>query len=257
LPHCPGWRWIFFLYALPGLAWAVGFAWWYRDPVAVPLVNDEESETNSNDQARIQGLEVAALDYEGWWFDRRTWLICGQQCFRASGYVFYATWFPSFLQETRGVSTAAAGMLTSLPLLGVVIGGVFGGWVIDRIERVFHSQRISRQLVGIVSHMFCGLFIFAAQPIRDPVLAVTWITAGSFTFAFGSATSYAVSMDLGGSRTATLFALMNMCGNIGAAICPSLIGLLIPLIGWEQLLFVFGAMYLAAAACWMFLNPES
>ena len=47
------------------------------------------------------------------------WLICGQQFFRAAGYVFYSTWFPTFLIATRGVSTAGAGALASLPLLAV------------------------------------------------------------------------------------------------------------------------------------------
>jgi MFS transporter, ACS family, D-galactonate transporter len=253
----PGsWRWIFCLYALPGLAWAVGFAVWYRDPVKVAPANDTSAAPDSDDQSPSPHLR-AALDYDGWWLDRRTWLVCAQQFFRAAGYVFYATWFPSFLQETRGVSTAAAGILTSLPLLGVVIGGVVGGSTIDAIERAFQNRRVSRQLVGVISHLGCAGFIFAAQPIRDPVFAVALITGGSFVFAFGSATSYAITMDLGGRRTATLFALMNMCGNIGAAICPSVIGLLIPRIGWEPLLFVFGGIYLAAAACWMFLNPES
>ncbi|MBW3541064.1 MAG: hypothetical protein KY476_12410 [Planctomycetes bacterium] len=28
---------------------------------------------------------------------RSLWLICGQQFLRAAGYIFYATWFPTFL----------------------------------------------------------------------------------------------------------------------------------------------------------------
>ncbi|OYW22725.1 MAG: hypothetical protein B7Z55_04305, partial [Planctomycetales bacterium 12-60-4] len=230
-----GWRWIFLLYALPGILWSLGFVCWYRDPVSPGSLMADEPEIPQNDRVSADD-PVAALDYDGWWFDRRTWLICLQQFFRAAGYVFYATWFPSFLQETKGVTTAAAGVLTSLPLLGVVVGGVFGGWTIDVIESMTRSKRISRQLVGILSHTLCGLCIFAAQPIEDPTAAVGLITLGSFIFAFGSATSYAITMDLGGRRTATVFALMNTCGNIGAAICPYVVGLLIPRIGWEPLL---------------------
>lgn len=242
----PGWRVAFVLYALPGLLWAAVFPWWFRERPA-------EAEPVADDQPRPAAVE--ADDSPEWWTDSRTILICLQQFLRAAGYVFYATWFPSYLQETRGVSTAEAGLLTSLPLLGVVAGGAVGGWAIDRIDRWSGSRRVSRQLVGALSHTVCGLLIFAAAPIQNATVAVSVISLGSLAFALGSATSYAITMDLGGRRAATLFAVMNMCGNIGAALCPLAVGLLVPHIGWDAILWCFGGIYLGVACCWAFLDP--
>lgn len=242
----PGWRVAFVLYALPGLLWAAVFPWWFREQ---PQDVAQPSATSS------PPTEASVTGGPEWWTDPRTILICLQQFLRAAGYVFYATWFPSYLEATRGVSTAQAGLLTSLPLLGVVAGGAVGGWAIDRIDRWSGSRRVSRQLVGALSHTICGLLIFAAAPIQDATLAVSIISLGSLAFALGSATSYAISMDLGGRHTATLFATMNMCGNIGAALCPLAVGFLVPHIGWHAILWCFGGIYLGVACCWAFLDP--
>jgi ACS family D-galactonate transporter-like MFS transporter len=240
----PSWPMIFTAYGLLGLFWAATFPLWFR----------ERPET-TNDEVRPL-LEPETRELTPLWLtDPRTLLICTQQFLRAAGYVFYATWFPTYLRETRGVSTAVAGVLTSPPLLGIVIGGAVGGWFIDWIERRTGSRRLSRQAVGVVSHSLCGLFVLAAYPIQDAKLAVAVITLGSLMFALGSACSYAITMDLGGPHTATLFAAMNTCGNIGAAICPVVVAALVPQIGWTGVLPVFSGLYFGVAICWLFLNP--
>src|SRR5207244_2500719 len=64
------------------------------------------------------------------------WCICGQQFFRAAGYMFFTSWFATYLQETRGVTIARSGFLNMLPLVAVVVAGMFGGalsdWLLKR-----------------------------------------------------------------------------------------------------------------------------
>ena len=104
----------------------------------------------------------------------------------------------------------------------------------------------------------CGLrCLESGDRLRLRLIAVGLIAAGSLAFALGSASSYAITMDLGGAHVATLFATMNMSGNIGAAICPVVIAALVPYIGWSGVLPVFGAIYLGVALCWVFLDPSS
>ena len=237
------WRAIFMLYGIPGVVWAFTFPLWFR-----------ERSTATEEDASTRAAEMSPANVD-WWADPRTIFICAQQFLRAAGYIFYATWFPTYLQETRGVSTAAAGLLTSAPLLAIVIGGAVGGWCIDVIERATGSRQLSRQAVGIASHALCGACVFAAYFIDDAVFAVGVIAFGSLCFALGSASSYAITMDLGGRHTATLFATMNTSGNIGAAICPTVVAALVPVLGWHGVLPVFGAIYLGVAVCWMFLDP--
>lgn len=276
------WRAVFLLSAIPGFAWAIGyFAWAGKHPehiasrqirVSAGRTRTAELNVTEDEQSRSEQWQPfqsptttdedtpadgALLDRADWLVDWRTWLICSQQLFRAGGYVFYGTWFPTYLKEVHGVSLASAGGLTSLPLLGIVLGGAIGGWLSDWIERRTGSKRLSRQFVGVSSHGLCGVLILGAQFIEDPIPAVCLISLGSFIFALGSSGSYAITMDLGGSRAPTLFALMNMCGNFGAALSPIIVGGLISYVGWSSVLPFFGLIYLAAAGCWMFLNPSS
>jgi MFS family permease len=239
-----GWRLVFALYAIPGLIWALTFPFWFREQ---PY---DESATSSRPISRANDVH----DPE-WWTDYRTWLICAQQFLRAAGYVFYATWFPTFLKETRGVTTEQAGWLTSLPLLGVVAGGALGGFVIDAIDRRTRNRRISRQLVAGACHAVCGLLVLAAAPIDDAKLAVGVISLGSFAFAIGGACSYTITMDLGGRRAAMLFAVMNTCGNVGAAACPEVVAWLLKYVSWNAILYFFSTLYFGVAACWACLDP--
>lgn len=270
------WRIVFLLFALPGFVWALGyFRWAGRHPEPgsppaqlppVPLAGTGDPSREDRDsyqpfQAprsidRPDTAGPALLDHPNWLMDWRTWLICSQQLFRAGGYVFYGTWFPTYLKEVHGVTLASAGRLTSLPLLGVVLGGAIGGWLSDWIERRTGSKRLSRQSIGVASHGLCGLLILIAQSIQNPIHAVCLISLGSFIFALGSSGSYAITMDLGGTRAPTLFALMNMCGNFGAALSPIVVGGLIASAGWSSVLPFFGSIYIAAAICWGFLNPQ-
>lgn len=266
------WRAIYVLYGVPGVLWAVLFFMWSRrtvlqtaelSPVS-PVSPGDTSQTATNkgptspaltSESRT-GVGSAILDHDRWLLDYRTWLILIQQFFRAGGYVFYATWFPTYLLKVHHVSIKSLGFLSSLPVLGVVIGGALGGYVCDLIEKVSGSKRLSRQGMGFASHAICGLLILAAQGVSEPLPAVTLISVGSLIFAFGSSGSYAITIDLGGLRSATLFATMNMFGNIGAALSPVIIGYLIESSGWTPVLPAFAFMYLAAALCWGLLNPE-
>jgi MFS family permease len=249
------WRLVFLLYSVPGILWAASFYFWYRDPAVQTAAASIGGPSEDVSSVGTMVQKHSPLDKPDWYLDHRTWLICGQQFFRAAGYVFYATWFPGYLKEVHHVSLASAGMLTSLPLLGVVLGGITGGMICDRIEQSTGSRRMARQGAGMICHTLCGLLIFLAHFVETPGTAVALISLGSLIFALGSSGSYAVNMDLGGSRSSTLFATMNMSGNIGAAISPIIVGRIVSQLGWSAVLPFFGGVYLAAAGCWMFLNP--
>ena len=187
---------------------------------------------------------------------RSMWAICGQQFFRAAAYIFFATWFPTYLGESYGVSLAEAGRLTSLPLVAVVIGSPLGGLVSDRLLVRTGSRRLSRCVLSAVSLALCAALILGAYFVADPRLAVLVISAGAFWAALGGVSAYTITMDLGGRHVATVFSVMNMCGNVGAALCPPFVGWLVDVSGsWDRVLPFFAAVYAAAAVCWMLLDP--
>jgi len=185
------------------------------------------------------------------------WLICGQQFFRAAGYIFYGTWFPKFLKETRGVSTLEAGYLTSLPLLATVVGALVSGFVIDWILVKTGSRRWSRQGVAIAAMVGCGFFSLLAYFAKDAGFAVFLITAGSLCAACGGPCAYATTIDMGGKQVPLVFSMMNTAGNLGAFLCPVVVERIVAATGnWNLVLLFFTGIFFSAALCWSCLNPN-
>ena len=69
--------------------------------------------------------------------------------------------------------------------------------------------------------------------------------------------AYVASIDLGKQHVSTVFGLMNMFGNVGAAMTPILVGRFFALSGnWNLVLCFFAAVYLSASVCWLLLDPH-
>ncbi|MCB1207161.1 MAG: MFS transporter, partial [Verrucomicrobiae bacterium] len=131
-----GWRSMFLLYALPGLLWAAWFAVWYRDrPSLHPSVNEAERVLIEDGESPTEAPAKAAVPWGLLLASPAMWFLCLQQFCRAAGYMFFASWFATYLQEARGVTILGSGWLTTLPLLADVTGCLFGGFLSDAILR--------------------------------------------------------------------------------------------------------------------------
>ncbi|MCH8922767.1 MAG: MFS transporter [Planctomycetes bacterium] len=254
------WRVAYALFSLPGLIWAGWFFFWFRNrPQDHPAVNQAELEAIGQRPSDTASEEAPpATPWRAMLSSFSLWALCGQQFFRAAGYIFFASWFATFLRETRDVDDAEVGILNGLPLLAVVIGSPLGGIFSDWIFNKTGSLRWSRGGVAAVSMMLCCGMILLSYPIANPWLAVLVISGGSFFAAFGGPCAYSTSIDMGGRHTAMVFSVMNMAGNVGAVLFPLAVPQLLKLGGeenWDLVLFTFAAIYVAAAVCWLLVDP--
>lgn len=242
------WRWVFVLYALPGLLWVVIFYRWFR---AEPATVDHQSEASVARESEADALRIIASS-------RSMWLLCSQQFFRAAAMIFFSTWFPTFLREHRGATRLQAGNLTMLAGVGVVVGAVLGGFGSDKVLALTGSRRLSRQGIAVAGMSACAALIVWAELIADVTLSVSVISVAAFCASFGGVSGYVVAMDFGGRRVATVFSIMNTCGNIGAAVFPLVVGWLVQRSGnWNLMLFVFAGIFAVDAICWALLNPKA
>jgi MFS transporter, ACS family, D-galactonate transporter len=265
------WEWLFIGFSLPGILWAIGYYLWFRDTPAehkgvneaeLWLIRDELPVDRDEPQSIGQAIDpvVKAEQLKTPWLailsSPAMFWICAQQFFRAAAYMFFASWFPTYLQETRGVSLEKSAYLSALPLMAVVIGGLAGGTLSDVVLRRTGSRRLGRQAVAGISMTLCGAIILCAYFIDNPILAVIVISIGTLFFALGSPVSYAITMDMGDKHVATVFSTMNMSGNLGAALFPLVVTKFRAATSWESVLLLFGGMFLASAFCWLMLNPN-
>jgi MFS family permease len=260
------WPDVFIWLALPGIAWAAWFFWWYRDrPV-------DHSAVNAAEQTLISGATGSASDSTGAqpavrtqpptpWLrlatSGRMWLIGAQQFFRAAAQVFFGTWFGTFLKQSPGISAGEVAVLASVPpallIAGSLIGGALSDWLLFRTG----SRRVSRQGLAVVNLLLCGGMFAVAALADNSYLRVGLIAAGCLFMTIGGVSAYAITLDLGGRHVATVFSTMNMCGSIGAALFPYYAGWMVKTTGdWNDVLWSIVAIYVAAAACWALLNPN-
>ena len=269
-----GWRWMFALYSLPGLLWAAWFWKWFRNaPQEHGSVNAAERELIERQRPAARAVESPSPAMAGPNRDPRSpapttpwlqlltspamWCICGQQFFRAAGYMFFASWFATYLQESRGVTIGKSGMLTMLPLLSVVVGSLAGGVVSDAVLRHTRSIRLARQAVAGCSLGLCAALTLSAYFFADALAAVLIISAGSFFAAVAGPCGYTITIDMGGEHVPLVNSVMNMCGNLGAMLLPIAVPWLLRETGsWNVVLLSFGALYVAAALCWWCLRAE-
>jgi len=180
-------------------------------------VNEGERKFIGDPVEGAAGNDVTSTPWLAIYLSPATWWICSQQFCRATGQIFFASWFATYLQETRHVSVEQSGLLNSLPLVATILGAFIGGAVSDFILARSTSLRLARSGLAAVSMLLCASFVFGAYFIQQPVLAVMTISLGTFCAAMGGPCAHTVTIDMGGRHIAVLFATMNMIGNLGAA----------------------------------------
>ncbi len=261
------WQTVFLLFALPGGLWSIFFYRWFRDsPSDHAKVNAEElaliSDPGGDKKEESKDEQVEAANSRTPWLELATspplWCICGQQFCRAAGYIFFASWFPTFLQESRGVSLAESGILTAVPLLAVLIGSPLGGLISDRIYAATGSANIARRGMAVVCMIAATLLMVAACLLQNPHGAVAMMAAGAFCLALAGPLVYSVTIEMGGRSVATAFGIMNMSGNLGAAAFPAVVPFLLgpSQRDWSLVLVIFCLLFAAASVFWMLLKPH-
>jgi len=258
------WRLLFGLYMLPGLAWALWFAWWFRNrPADHPGVNAAErdviAETPPKETPPAPAGPPPAAAATPWLailLNASLWLICVQQACRAGANRFYEYELPNYLHDARGQSKRRAGFLTSLPQAAGLVGGLVGGALSDWILRRTGSRILARNGVALLSLAGGALCFFAAFPVPDTLVSVLMFSLGAFLVTFAAPCSFALTMDVAGRHVAIVVALMNTAGNLGAYLFTQGLPLLEARAGWDAALAVFAGLHVVAAVCWLFIRSE-
>jgi MFS family permease len=263
------WRVCLVLYCLPGIVWAAAY-WLGTRSAGLDAVSPgfhrglldywkprAEARGHGADGAKSTGSHRALFGGAVPWTDPSLMLLCGQQFLRAAAMIFFVTWFPTFLRETRGVSLLESGKLTSYAgvaaMLGVVCGGYASDWLLARTG----SKRIARQGMASVCMAACAALILLSFFVVDVNAAIALISLGAFVACFGGVAGYTVAIDYGGEQVGTVFGAMNMAGGIGAMLFPVTVGWLVSATGtWNAALFTFAALMAIDAVLWALLDPR-
>lgn len=259
------WRWMFAVFGVLGVAWAIAFYRWFRDdPREHPAVNAGEralldgAERNKPSRAKVPWGRLCS--------SRAVWLLWLQYFCMGYGWYFYITWLPTYLRDARGVSLEKSAVLAGLPLFFGGIGCYVGGWAARKLALRWANVRRARRAVASTGMFTAAALVVAATRIGQPEFAMLALGLAGFANDLMMAPAWGACMDVGGRLTGSVSGSMNMMGNFGAALGPVVVGYILnstkiapdsppAAAGWTIVFLIAAAVYAIGGTAWLFLDP--
>src|ERR1700687_2072441 len=258
-----GWRVVFYVIGIISALWALLFALLYRNTpeehqhvsrsqlAAIRGVDDSGAIKQANTQKRPTVPWKILLKHPNMWA-----LMGGYFTYLYCLWIFLS-WLPSYLASYRGVTFLRRGSYGSLPLGAGVLGDAVGGWLTDFLLVKTGNVKFARRSVAIMGMLGCGSFILPAAFTANPYTAVYCLAAAMFFLETIIGPSWAVPMDIGGEYSGTVSGMMNMGGQIGGALSPTVFGILVARGSWIAPCVIVACLLFLGAAIWAFwIDPE-
>lgn len=141
-----------------------------------------------------------------------------------------------FLQSDFGISVMMAGFFTTIWGIGVVVGGITGGPLTDRV-----GQRRAVEIALVISFVSVAIFSFT------PTAAIAWPLVFIFGVAYGyyETVYFAISMRKSDPRiAASMFSILMAIANIGTGIGLPIAGLLAEGVGFRWTFAIIASLNL-------------
>lgn len=143
-----------------------------------------------------------------------------------------------YLEQKFTISYTTAGIISSVLGIGIVVGSLLGGKLVDRI-----GQRKSVQLSLLVTLLAVGALCLISTPV------VAWMLVFIFGVAFGlyETVYFAIAMrETNPSIAATMFSILMAVANLGTGIGLALSGSLAEGLGYKPTFLILALMNLLA-----------
>ena len=143
-----------------------------------------------------------------------------------------------FLQETFGISYMLAGFYAAVWGVGVILGGVTGGRLTDKIG---HKRSVKGALIASL------VTVFLIAMITNPLLAWPLVFLFGLAYGYFETVYFATSMSKTDMRiAASMFAILMAVANIGSGIGLAGGGFLSDLVGYQWTFIIFACLNLLA-----------
>lgn len=167
-------------------------------------------------------------------------IYLAQYCITALTY-FFATWFPIYLVQARGMSLTVAGFAAAGPAIAGFVGGILGGVLSDLLlKRGMPLSRARKTVIILGLVISCG--ILGANYTNSQGLVLMFMTIAFFGKGV-AALGWAVMSDAAPREATGLSgAIFNLFGNAAGIFTPIGIGYILATTGnnWDlALVFVF------------------
>ena len=251
------WRTVFVCFGLLGAVWAALWYFWFRDePAQHPGVNAAERALIEADRGTSPGHDFNAAYWKKLFTHRNVLALCLMYFPNSMVFYFCITWLPTYLREKHHFTGNAADFYAGLPFFVAIFGDLCGGFITDAAARRF-GLRFGRTGVGAITCVIAAATLLAVPFCPNPHAAAILIALAVAATMTSLAATWATCIEVGGSQPAVVGATMNSAGQVGAMLCPLIVGYSLEWFqNWDIRLYVIGGLFLLAAACWCVIDPR-
>ena len=252
-----GWRMMFMIMGVAGLAMAAVWYVFYRNPSDVDLTAEEIDYRTQGDPPG-QRTVVTLREWKRLFRFRTTWgMILGYfGCIYLTW--IYAAWLPGYLEIERHMSVKFTGFAAAVPFAWGVVGGVLAGYIADILVRRGVSPVKSRRYPATIALCGTAACTIAAAFVTSNALAIAFISASLFLVYVTSTCAWALtSVAAPTNCTASIGAMQNFGGYLGGALAPTVTGLIVQQTGSFVPALVVGALIgVASAGSYFFIVDQ-
>ena len=161
----------------------------------------------------------------------------------------YLTWLPSYIETDLGFSLEQTGWLAALPYLMGVLGVLAGGWFSGVLIRGGKPAILARKVPIVGGAVLAAASVFPTAYVDNVPLIMVLLCLGYFFSQVPIGCLWTLASDVAPSeQVASLGAIQNFGGFIGAALAPVVTGWLVDTTGDFHSVFLVGAVLLVVGA---------
>ncbi|MHA7579021.1 MFS transporter [Paenibacillus vandeheii] len=169
----------------------------------------------------------------------------------------YLTWLPSYLEKEQGFTLKETGWIASIPFVAGIIGVLLGGFISDFFIRRGVNAVTSRKVPIVGGAILAAASVAPIPFIDSTVVSIVLLSVGYFASQLPSGVIWTLAADIApGEQVASLGAIQNFGGFLGAALAPIVTGYILDTTGSFNNVFLLGAglLLLGAVSYGVFLK---
>jgi MFS family permease len=250
-----GWRTMFIVMGVLGVAVSIGWYLIYRNRDEVALTQDETAYLNEGDAVGSIRRGLSFAEWGGLLKHRNTWGMI----FGFMGVIYmvwlYLTWLPAYLEHERHVSIARTGWIVAIPYLFGTLGMGCSGYIADWLLKRGMAPIRSRKWPLCVGLLGGALFTVPAAYTPSTTLAVVYISGAMFFVNMASGAAWAlVAVAAPRHLVASLGSMQNFGGYLGGSFAPLITGIVVDQThSFVDALLISAVVAFAAALVYLFV----
>jgi len=223
-----GWRTMFIVMGVLGIAVSIGWYLAYRDRRNIPLDSQEVAFLTQGEPEQRADRRMTMRDWRALFSKSTTWgMIFGNM-----GVIYmvwlYLTWLPAYLEHERHLTIAHTGWLVSIPYLFGTLGMLSSGFVADGLMARGMAPMRSRKWPICVGLLGAALFTVPAAFTPNLTLAMIYLCAAMYFVNMASGACWALATVAAPRHmVASLGSIQNFGGYFGGSFAPFITGIVV------------------------------